>query len=237
MRNALFAAALAGAALLPTAAAAQVQITGWTPDPGYLSASAMYYTPTSFVGANPGLSRFHMTGTEDGAPVDIFTYCIDAFHSLTTGTFEWADISVMIADTTRQQQLLTLLTHSELLLDAESDTLARKTISAATQLAVWEIASEGQSMPYDTTSGDFYTVGGNSDAARALANNYLAQISDGSWTAIAGRKLKVLFSADNQSQVYVTAVPEPATWISMIGGFALVGGALRRRRAQALRLA
>jgi hypothetical protein len=26
-------------------------------------------------------------------------------------------------------------------------------------------------------------------------------------------------------------VPEPATWAMMIGGFGLVGGALRRRRA------
>jgi hypothetical protein len=33
------------------------------------------------------------------------------------------------------------------------------------------------------------------------------------------------------------AVPEPATWATMIGGFGLVGGALRRRRAGALRLA
>ena len=29
--------------------------------------------------------------------------------------------------------------------------------------------------------------------------------------------------------ISVTAVPEPATWAMMIGGFALVGGALRRR--------
>jgi hypothetical protein len=32
-------------------------------------------------------------------------------------------------------------------------------------------------------------------------------------------------------KVYIAAVPEPATWATMIGGFGLVGGALRRRRA------
>jgi hypothetical protein len=31
----------------------------------------------------------------------------------------------------------------------------------------------------------------------------------------------------------VDAVPEPATWAMMIGGFGLVGGALRRRRSLA----
>jgi Thioester domain len=237
MRNTLLAAALAAAVMLPQAASAQVIITSWTPDPGYLTASTMNYTPTGFVGANPGLSRFHLTGTENGTVVEFFSYCIDAFSSLTTGSFEWADISVLLDEPSRQQQLLTLLTNSELLLGAESDTLMRKTISAATQLAVWEIVSEGQDNPYDTSGGEFFTVGGNSDDARALANSYLAQIADGSWTAVAGRKLRLLFSADNQSQVLVTAVPEPATWLTMIGGFAFVGGALRRRRSAALRLA
>lgn len=32
-------------------------------------------------------------------------------------------------------------------------------------------------------------------------------------------------------RVYAIAVPEPATWAMMIGGFGLVGGAMRRRRA------
>ncbi|MBB5984665.1 PEPxxWA-CTERM sorting domain-containing protein [Sphingobium lignivorans] len=34
----------------------------------------------------------------------------------------------------------------------------------------------------------------------------------------------------------VYAVPEPATWAMMIGGFALAGGALRRRRGMAARV-
>ncbi len=76
----------------------------------------------------------------------------------------------MLGNVTRQQQLLTLLTHSEVLLGNEQDLLARKTISAATQLAVWEILEE-HSGSYDTTGGQFCTVGGNSDDARALANS------------------------------------------------------------------
>ena len=35
----------------------------------------------------------------------------------------------------------------------------------------------------------------------------------------------------------LTAVPEPATWLSMLLGFALVGGALRFRRSSAIRTA
>ncbi|HEY0446857.1 MAG TPA: PEPxxWA-CTERM sorting domain-containing protein [Allosphingosinicella sp.] len=39
------------------------------------------------------------------------------------------------------------------------------------------------------------------------------------------------FSMDNVS---FGGVPEPATWLMMIGGFGMIGGALRRRRRQAL---
>jgi hypothetical protein len=237
MRKTLLSAALLAAAAMPQAANAQLIITGLTPDPGYLAASTLNYTPLGYVFGNPGMSRFHVTGTDNGTPFDIFTYCVDALHAFHPGEFAWADISVMVPDADRQGQLLTLLTQSDLLLAAESDTLARKTISAATQLAIWEIVHDSQDTPYDTTSGDLFTVGGNSGDARALANHYLGMIADGSWTAIAGHKLQVLFSGDNQSQVYVTAVPEPASWLTMIGGFALVGGAVRRRRATAFRTA
>lgn len=236
MRSALMAAALALGAVVPATANATVVITGIDDDPGYLAADQMIYTPTGFVGNWPGMSRFRFTGTENGKAVEFLTYCAAAFTALDTGSFERANISVLLGDSTRQQQLLTLLTHSDLLLGAEGDLLARKTISAATQLAVWEIMSEN-SGSYDTTGGQFYTVGGNSDDARALANSYLTQITTGGWTAIAGHKLQVLFSKDQQSQVFLTAVPEPASWATMIGGFALVGGMFRRRRAATYRVA
>ena len=38
------------------------------------------------------------------------------------------------------------------------------------------------------------------------------------------------FALDNIS---LSAVPEPATWAMMIGGFGMVGGAMRRRRSSA----
>ncbi|MHA6718936.1 PEPxxWA-CTERM sorting domain-containing protein [Sphingomonas sp. RS6] len=237
MRKALFAVALAAAAMLPQAASAQVVITDWSADPGFLTASKMVYKPTNDVDHNVSVGRFHMTGTENGSVIDFFSYCADAFHNLSKGSFEWADLSALTSNTTRQEQLVTLLTNSELLLGAESNAQVRKTISAATQLAVWEILSERKTWSYDTKKGDFYTTGGDTNAARTLANSYLAQIANGSWTAVAGYKVRVLFSANNQSQVVVTAVPEPATWLMLIGGFALVGGTLRRRRAATVRFA
>lgn len=39
------------------------------------------------------------------------------------------------------------------------------------------------------------------------------------------------FSDALRNEEFVTAVPEPASWALMVGGFAMVGGALRRRPA------
>ena len=41
------------------------------------------------------------------------------------------------------------------------------------------------------------------------------------------------FSLDNVSVTLVSSVPEPATWVSLILGFGLVGAAIRRRTAVA----
>jgi hypothetical protein len=40
--------------------------------------------------------------------------------------------------------------------------------------------------------------------------------------------------APNNSLLKPTAVPEPVTWLTMLLGFALTGGALRFRRARSL---
>ena len=45
------------------------------------------------------------------------------------------------------------------------------------------------------------------------------------------------FSFYNPTVSLAVAVPEPATWAMMIGGFGLAGGAMRRRQRQALRFA
>lgn len=68
-----------------------------------------------------------------------------------------------------------------------------------------------------------------------------------SFTFVAtGTSTNLAFSADDSSagfygatldNVLVSVVPEPAMWAMMIGGFAVIGGAIRRRRRTAVSLA
>ncbi|MBS0502583.1 MAG: PEP-CTERM sorting domain-containing protein [Proteobacteria bacterium] len=117
---------------------------------------------------------------------------------------------------------------SNLLINNAANPTAKATTSAALQLAAWEIVNENTNS-YGFNTGTFRSSGGNSDAARTLAMTYLNNITSGSWQAPTGQ-LKLFYSAHSQSQV-LSAVPEPATWAMMIGGFGVVGASMRRKRA------
>lgn len=230
-RSLIAAAMLAAAAVLPGAAHASVTIVDFEPDPGYLGANKVIYTPIGNLGGL-GMTRFHLWGTDNGSPFDLLAYCADVTNPLHPGTFEHATVAVLTTDLLKQTQLLALLTNTNPLLAAATGEMERKNISAATQLAVWEIIHEASNSSYDTKSGMLWSKGGNSGDARNLANEYLAKILGGVWTAKLGYELRVLFAEDNQSQIYAiqAAVPEPSTWMMMIGGVGLIGAGMRRRR-------
>ena len=102
-------------------------------------------------------------------------------------------------------------------------------IGAATQVSVWELVYENADSPLTVSSGDFSVYGDFLPDVSTLANSYLAN----DWMA-APTLVKSLISVDgkSQNQIYLTAaaVPEPATWLSMVFGFGIVGSALRRRQ-------
>jgi hypothetical protein len=66
----------------------------------------------------------------------------------------------------------------------------------------------------------------------SLAQTYLNFVTNANGAAPQAQGLQALTINGNQDflvQVVSTA-PEPGTWVMMLGGFGLVGGALRRRR-------
>jgi hypothetical protein len=221
IKSAIAAAALAAA--LPGAAQAAYQINGYNWAPGALSGT-IKYTPTG-LSQNVGMGRFQLNGTDldTGLAANFLTYCVDIFHTLQPAVYEFANVGTLVPSAAKQTQLLTLLGHADpLVAKAANKTEA----AAAVQLAVWEIANEN-GPSYGFASGSFRSSGGNSDGARFLALSYLDKITSGAWTAPTGR-LKMLYAPNSQSQL-LTAVPEPATWAMMIGGFGLIGGMARRR--------
>ena len=226
IKTAIAAALLAGS--VSTGAEAAYLINGYSWSPGALTGN-IKYTPTG-LNLNVGLGRVKLTGTEtpSGDLASFLTYCVDIFHTLQPALFDFASVSTLVPNPAKQTQLLTLLAHADPLIAAATPA-NKNQAAAAVQLAVWEIVNESTAS-YDYAGGTFRSTGGNSDGARALATTYLGKITSGAWAAPNGQ-LKLLYSATSQSQV-LAAIPEPATWAMMIGGFGLIGAAARSRRAR-----
>jgi len=79
----------------------------------------------------------------------------------------------------------------------------------------------GLSFPYSQVAGTFVAPEADTDLRFSFSNtNGYFELDDVSLTFVSG-----------------PAIPEPASWAMMIGGFALAGGALRQRRKVAVRFA
>lgn len=222
-------AAAVAALTVPGTAQAAYTITGYAFAPGSLTGT-IQYTPTN-LNLNVALGRLSLTGTQtpSGAAASFLTYCIDIFHTLTIpASFDFAPVATLIPDATKQSRLLTLVGMSNALISQSAN---KSETAAALQLATWEIVNENTAS-YGFGSGTFRSSGGNSDGARTLAQSYLDKITTGAWQPTTTGRLSLFYSATSQSQI-LSGVPEPAAWAMMIGGFALVGGAARRRNRTA----
>jgi len=239
MKKFLSLSAAAGMMVAASGASAQaVKVTNIAYAPG--AAYGTIHSPVTE--GEVGIGRFEFKGNyiAGGAPFDILSYCIDLAHSVSVSAVNYDSYTIIpisaYAGITAVQanQLNALLTHTTPLLNAASDQDAVD-ISAATQLAAWEILYETHPAWSVTDSSSALYVTGSGDpltAAEGLANTYLGNIANNSWTADSAYQLKVLYSEHQQSQVFLdtAAVPEPATWGMLVLGFGLVGGALRSRR-------
>lgn len=137
------------------------------------------------------------------------TFCFDIQHdltpsgSLTSGAFLTGTIATSIN---------ALLSHVLPLLATDSDA------SAALQVAIWE-----------TEYGSELTVISSDTAVISKTDSYISNLTSGAWKADTTKAVAFLNgNGVDQSQVYLTAVPEPAT-LSILG-LSLAGLVALRRR-------
>jgi hypothetical protein len=107
------------------------------------------------------------------------------------------------------------------------------TLSAAFQLAVWEIISETGASTYSALglgSGAFQATSGNT-TARSTADSWLQNLGAG---GSGGYTLTALVGPNNQDQMMATPVPEPETYMMLLAGLGLMGFVANRRRRNAV---
>lgn len=230
--------AVVAAALLASttpAMATTITITSAPYSPGSLFGGIAITNPAYNGGGEAG--RFDVSGFEVGNPsntFNAFTYCIDVFKAVFTSTnYDIAPLSAIGASAERQGLLAGLLVNSQTLYDGAANQAERELIAAATQLSVWELVYETAGSPLTVSNGNFSVFGDFTPTVASLADAYLAN----DWTASTSLVSSLIsVTGQSQNQIYLnnSAVPEPATWLSMILGFGLVGRVLRRKRAAGL---
>jgi hypothetical protein len=243
-----FAAALLAGAFIPASASASITITGIAGNPGFLTGNVIY-TPGG-IGGNPArtsqnlhVGRLRLSGVDNSTmqAVVFDSYCIDIFNYLQGGTFDIQAFT--LADPVKENQIKRLLSGSAGFIGSAVGSTAKKNVSAAIQMAVWEIVNESGVGGYSLDNGLFQmgTTGSVTPTARAMAQGYLDNLAGFNATGTHSyRMLSAIDPVNNQRQIFLAAagVPEPSAWALLILGFGLVGGALRkkghtRRRATA----
>lgn len=244
-RKFAIAGALAAAASTPSAASAGVTITGIAGNPGFLTGTVQY-SPGG-IGGNPSrtsqalnVGRLQLTGFDNTTlrNVTFDSYCIDIFNYIQGGTFELQAFS--LADPVKQGQIQRLLSGTASLIDSAAGSAAKKNVSAAIQMAVWEIVNESGTSGYSLTTGLFRMAssGTVNPTALGMAQGYLNTLDSFAETGrYRYRMLAAINPTNNQRQVFLAAVPEPSTWALFILGFGAVGGAMRSRRHRTAKFA
>jgi PEP-CTERM motif len=224
LKNKIFgfglAAALGAFATLQTASAQ----TGSLSMSGYAYPSALSFSVTghSSVGAGGFNASYDPAGPV--APRSFVAYCIDLAQ-----TFSWN--RAFTATETNVESLFGAFRAGALdrLYTQRFAGATNPTLSAAFQLAVWEIITETNASTYsalDLDTGSFRVTLGNSNA-RGIAEDWLQSLGSGRF---GGYQLTALVGPNNQDQMMATPVPEPETYMMLLAGLGLMAFAANRRR-------
>ncbi|MDE2406008.1 MAG: PEP-CTERM sorting domain-containing protein [Sphingomonadales bacterium] len=232
-RLALAASAWVGVAAAP--AHATVEVTGYTYTPqavfGGFTIAGNAYTGN----AGRFLSDIHDLATD--TTVQRYTWCVDALTPyFTYAPYDVVSLSSAFADPVKQSQLAALLSHADAAIAAAGDSNAQSIAGAGMALAIWEIVYESGNSGYSLGSGNFSAWGDFTLGSIAAGNDYLGKVENLTWQGNAGDVRMLSFADRNsptQNQIYLQgSVPEPATWLTMLLGFGLLGAMLRRQRVR-----
>ncbi len=188
----------------------------------YPTALTFNVTGHSGVGAGGFNASYNRSGPTP--PNSFVAYCIDLAQ-----TFSWNN-SFTVTETWPNTIFGGFKTGAlDRLYTQHYATATTPILSAAFQLAVWEIVTETSANTYsalDLDTGSFRTTSGN-NTARTTADSWLHSLGAG---PSGGYVLTALVSGTRQDQMMATPIPEPETYMMLLAGLGLMGFVARRRQ-------
>lgn len=218
MKHFAIAAALAAAVAAPAAATTTFNITS----AGFFNTANVSIGSNGYLGGN-----FRLVGTRGGKAFDVYGFCVDLAHSIGVGVNAMAPVNLVYTfddlatapgggplSAGQLKQMKGLAFYGYQLLQAGTDPDLGTKLPAI-QALIWE--TEYGPLATSTNPG----VQAQITAIRALA------------PSLKGSAFYIR-AADGQpvtQGLFISDVPEPATWAMLITGFGMVGFAARRRKA------
>lgn len=186
-----------------------------------------------------------------GPSFNILAFCVDIFHNIGLGTLNlkyddnydltsnskyqtatpFAGGTALTAG--QQLQVGRLVNYGTLVAENAANNTDKVNKLAGLQGAIWQVINPG----YAVTTGNAQVTGYISAYTGA---NYFANLSGygpvRSEITFITETGKYGTNAAHQSFAFGSSAPEPASWALMIGGFAMMGAMLRRRRLVPVRI-
>ena len=224
--------AIAAAALVAAAGAADAASYRIAQQAGSIFGTPDYSRTANTNIGNFGAGPFRLTADDladglGGDVVDIIAFCVDI-----------ADSIVLPRDFDTAPNLFTGVTLARidaLFSNAPVSGIDSRDKGAATQAALWEIITDSD---LDLTTGGFQVTSLGTAGALALANDYLSNIDDGTWTGT-GAEFTFLRAGTQPNQELIAfglpapnPIPLPASAWLLVASLAGLG-ALRRKHATA----
>lgn len=217
------AATLASLAV-PQAALAAYGDTGSLSMSSYAYPSALGFNITGHNGVGAGGFNASYDRSGPAAPTSFVAYCIDLAQ-----TFSWNN-AFNVTETNPQNLFGAFKAEAlDRLYTQHFAAATTPTLSAAFQLAVWEIITETAASTFAAlglSTGSFVASSGDS-TARTTADGWLHALGNG---GLGGYTLTALVGPNNQDQMMATPVPEPETYMMLLAGLGLMGFVANRRK-------
>jgi uncharacterized protein YycO len=171
------------------------------------------------------------------------SFCFDVikvlFDTAPDNRFEIMSLSAFSSNVARQNQVAALLIKTQALIDGAATVNDQDRAAVATGMAIWEILYEAGTTGCsvsdiwgDNGDGNFF-IYGDFVPYQATANQYLAKVESGVWTGDTVRiRTLVSVTGNAQNQLFIAAIPEPASWAIMVPGFGSIGSFMRRDKTR-----